>query len=102
VDHVRQIWGVAREAHNRLAQAVWFAGWTIPLTVLVLALSMPYWRAAVADSEYAMAQQIDYEDATLCVKFGFAAGTDKHFACKLDLLELRRSHERLSESASIP
>jgi hypothetical protein len=99
---VRPIWTVAREAHDRLGRLIWFAGWTVPLVVLGLAISIPFWRAVIADSEHSMAQQINYEDEALCAKFGFAAGTDKHFACKLDLLDLRHSHERMLAENTLP
>jgi hypothetical protein len=85
-----------------VARLVWFAGWTIPLVAVCLAVSIPFWRAVVADGEHAMAQQIDYEDEALCTKFGFAAGGDRHFACKLDLLDLRRSHERMLADNALP
>jgi len=49
-----------------------------------------------------MAQQIDYEDTALCVKFGFTAGTQQHFSCKLDLLDLRHNDEQLTAAYSIP
>ena len=49
-----------------------------------------------------MAQQIDYEDEALCARLGFAVGTDKHFACKLDLLALRRSHENMLAANTLP
>jgi hypothetical protein len=99
---VRQIWSIARDAHDRLGRLIWIAGWTIPLGALCLALSIPFWHAVIADSQHAMAQQIDYEDTALCARFGFAAGTDKHFACKLDLRDLRRSHERMLDAISLP
>jgi hypothetical protein len=99
---VKQIWGVARDAHDWLAGLVWHAGWTVPLVALGLAISIPFWRAVVADSQHAMAQQIDYEDEALCARFGFTKGTDTHFACKLDLLELRRSHESMLAARSLP
>lgn len=98
---MRQIWRRAQQAHDRLG-LVWFAGWSLPLAVLSLAFSVPLWRAAIDQSDYAMAQQIDYEDTALCVRFGFAAGTENHFACKLDLLELRRNHESLLAAGSLP
>jgi hypothetical protein len=100
--HVKQIWSVARETHDRLGRLVWAAGWAIPLVAFGLAISIPYWRAMLRDSERAMAQQVGYEDEALCARFGFAAGTEKHFACKLDLLELRHSHARMLEANSLP
>jgi hypothetical protein len=47
-------------------------------------------------------QQIDYEDSTMCRKFGFAAGTERFSSCKLDLLDLRHSHEKLVAATAIP
>jgi hypothetical protein len=73
----------------------------MPLGVLVIVLSIPLWRGAVAEAESQRVQQIDYEDTTLCVKFGFAAGTQQHFSCKLDLLDLRHNDEQLTAGYSM-
>jgi hypothetical protein len=95
---VRQFWNF----HDQLARLLWCAGWTVPPAVLGLGISIPYWQAVVADTEHAMAQQIDYEDGALCTRFGFAPGSDRHFACKLDLRDLRHSHERLLTAGGLP
>ena len=99
---MRQIWSIAQDVHDRLCRLIWLAGWTIPLVALGLAVSIPSWRALVAEREHAVAQQIDYENEALCARFGFAVGTDKHFACKLDLLALRRSHENMLAANTLP
>ena len=98
----KQIWSTTRRAHSRLTMLLWCAGWTIPLVIVVLALSLPFWRAVVAETEQTVAQQVDYEDGELCVKFGFATGEKSNASCKLDLLALRHSDERLVEGAALP
>jgi hypothetical protein len=76
--------------------------WTTPfLAILIVAVSIAYWRDVNIETEHAKTQQIDYEDTALCTKFGFAADTDKHAACKLDLLDLRHSHEELLSATSL-
>ena len=98
---MRQIWSVAQDVHDRLCRLIWFAGWTIPLVAWA-------WRSrsrlGVRWSPRAsiVAQQIDYENEALCARFGFAVGTDKHFACKLDLLDLRHSHENMLAENTLP
>jgi hypothetical protein len=99
---LKQVWTSGAQAHSRLSTLVWCAGWAIPLAVLVLAISVPFWRTVVAEAEQAMAQQIDYEDGALCAKFGFAAGTENYLSCKLDLADLRRNHEKLLAAGSTP
>jgi len=98
----KQIWSTSWRVHSRLTRLLWCAGWTIPLVIVVFALSLPFWRAVVTETEQAEAQQMDYEDGELCVKFGFATGEERNASCKLDLLALRHSHERLVEGAAIP
>src|ERR1044072_2275913 len=93
---LKQLWMAGSQAHDRLGELVWCAGWTIPLVGVGLAISLPLWRNVVADTRHAIAQQIDYEDDALCVKFGFAVNTAQYSSCKLDLLDLRRSHEKLN------
>jgi hypothetical protein len=88
--------------HDRLTRSLWSAGWTIPLGAFVLLLSIPFWQAVTIDAEQAAMQQIDYEDATLCAKFGFVAGSDKYASCMLDLFDLRRSHASLMVNTSLP
>ena len=74
----------------------------MPIGILVIVVSIPLWRAAVAEVGSQILLQIDYEDTSLCVKFGFAAGTQQHFSCKLDLLDLRHNHEQLTAAYSVP
>jgi hypothetical protein len=99
---LKQVWAAGAHANNRLTMLVWCAGWTIPLAVLGLAISLPFWHAVVAETEQAVTQQIDYEDGALCVRFGFAAGSATYLSCKLDLLDLRRRHEELLVARSMP
>lgn len=80
---------------------VWRGGWAI-VFVLLVAISLMYWRAVGEATRQTVAQQVDYEDGTLCAKFGFAAGTTRNASCKLDLLDLRRSHEQLLGATSVP
>jgi hypothetical protein len=99
---LKQVWAAGLHANNRLTTLLWCAGWTIPLAVLGLAISVPFWRAALAETEQAMVQQIDYEDGALCARFGFPSGSDKYLSCKLDLLDLRHRHEVLVAARSVP
>ena len=100
--HPKQVWTVTKNAHNRFSTFIWCAGWTIPLILLTLAISVPFWRSVSSDIEQAIARQVDYEDALLCVHFGFIQSTDEHANCKAALLDLRRNHERLMAATSIP
>ena len=93
---------VSRQLRDRMTELVFHAGWSMPLGILVIVVSIPLWRGAVAEAGSQMAQQIDYEDTALCVKFGFKAGTQQHFSCKLDLLDLRHNDEQLTAAYSIP
>jgi hypothetical protein len=99
---MRQILRMAWQQHDRLTRLMWSGGWTIPLAALALLLSIPFWQAAIINAERTAMQEIDYEDSTLCAKFGFAAGSDKYAACMLDLLDLRHGHERLMADAMLP
>jgi hypothetical protein len=63
---------------------------------------MAFWRRVAIENDLTVADQVEYEDAALCLNFGFALGTQKHDACKLDLLALRRSHEQLMARTSLP
>ena len=99
---MRQIWTAVWQGHDRLTKLMWCAGWTIPLAALALILSIPLWQAAIADTELTVMQQIDYDDAMICRKFGFDTGSTKFADCMTDLLELRRAHERLMADASFP
>ena len=80
---------------------VWCVGRAI-LLVLLVGASIQFWREVGTATERTVAQQVDYEDGALCVKFGFAEGNTGYTSCKLDLLDLRRSHERLLAATSIP
>jgi hypothetical protein len=99
---LKQAWVVGRQWHDRMTKLVFHAGWSLPISMVVIIVSMPLWRGAVAEAESQIVQQIDYEDTTLCVKFGFVVGTQQHFSCKLDLLDLRHSHEQLIGAYSMP
>jgi hypothetical protein len=70
--------------------------------MLLSAVSVAYWQNAIAESEHRMASQADYEDETLCVKFGFTRGSGQHDSCKLDLLVLRHTHENELMARSLP
>lgn len=98
---LKQAWAVGRQAHDHMAGLLFHAGWSMPLGILVIIASIPFWRGAVAEAGSQVAQQVDYEDTALCVKFGFAEGSQRNFSCKLDLLDLRRNDERLTAGYSI-
>ncbi len=87
---------------RRTGYLVWRNGPIILLPVLFFAISVALWRPLLADAAQTVATQVDYEDAVLCTKFGFAAGTPALAACKLDLLDLRHGHEQLLAAASYP
>ena len=99
---MKQIWRTTRKVHDQLTAPVWRAGWTVPLAVLVFAISIPFWRLVISEAKQTLAEQIDYDNSALCIKFGFSVDTEKHVACKLDLLDLRRSHEKLIAATSFP
>jgi len=84
----------------RAGKLTWRHGPAILLPVLFFAISIASWKAVISDTALAVANQVDYEDAALCTKFGFAAGTREHVACKLDLLDLRHGHEQLIAATS--
>jgi hypothetical protein len=73
-----------------------------PLVILGVVVSALFWRSVVLETQVFVSQQIEFEDAALCNKFGFPEGTPKFIACELDLLELRRNHEHLIAATSIP
>jgi hypothetical protein len=77
-------------------------GLMVLLAIVVFVVSIAFWRAAVTEGRLTLASQIDHEDTELCIRFGFAAGTARHDACKLALLDLRRSHEELLARTSLP
>jgi hypothetical protein len=99
---VNRIWGGVGLRRRRAARTLWHNGLTILVPVLFFAVSIAYWRGLIAETAQTMANQIEYEDAALCIKFGFAAGTKVHDACKLDLLDLRHRHEQLIAANSVP
>jgi hypothetical protein len=70
--------------------------------VLFCAVSIAFWRRVVIETDLTVADQVEYEDAALCLRFGFARGTQEHDACKLDLLDLRRNPEQLMTRTSLP
>ena len=72
------------------------------LPVLFFAVYIGFWRRVIIDTAQMVTSQVYYEDAQLCAKFGFPRGTEKHNACKLDLLDLRRSDEDLMTRTSLP
>jgi hypothetical protein len=74
----------------------------VVIAVLVCAVSVAFWRAVLIETEHTVASQVDYEDAALCSKFGFAVGSAKHDSCKFDLLDLRHRHEDLIRQTSFP
>jgi hypothetical protein len=80
---------------------IWRGGWAI-LFVLLVGISIQFWRAVEASEEQMVVQQVDFEDSALCAKFGFVTGTANYTSCKLDLLDLRRSDERLVAATSVP
>jgi hypothetical protein len=102
VVHVRHLWSIVWQGHDRLTKLVWCAGWTIQLVAVGLTISIPFWQAVIADTELTVMQQVGYEDSVLCRKFGFVAGTVKYAGCLADLLDLRHNHERLMADASLP
>ena len=99
---MRHLWTSVWQGHDRLTKLVWCAGWTIPLAALGLTVSIPFWQAVVVETELTVMQQIDYEDAILCRKFGFDTASAKFTNCMADLLDLRHDHERLMADASLP
>lgn len=90
------------QAHDQLSRLVWSGGLMIPLVVLGLAVSVPFWRTVAAEAEQVVSEQIDAEDGELCVRFGFPAFGEKHAACKAELLALRQSHAKLLSASSVP
>jgi hypothetical protein len=96
---MKLVWNVAHRRHREAALNS-YAVCVVALAGLVL--SAIFLREAVREADLKVAQQVDYEDGVLCAKFGFPQGTERHFACKLDLLDLRRDHENLVAANSIP
>jgi hypothetical protein len=92
-----EIGAAVRYFSGRTNQIAWWA-----VAVAALALSIPFWQAVVAERQHVVAQQIEYEDEALCLRLGFALGTDTHAACKAELLNLRRDHEQLLSANSLP
>jgi len=92
-------WNVA---HRRRREAAFSFCAVSVIALAGLGLSAIFWRQVVWEANATIAQQIDYEDGVLCAKFGFPQGTEKHLACKLDLLDLRRDDEKLVAANSLP
>jgi hypothetical protein len=67
----------------------------VVVMVILFCISAAFWRSVSMETERTVANQIDYEDAALCSKFGLVLGSARHDACKLDLLDLRHRHEDL-------
>ena len=74
----------------------------VVVAILGCAVSVAFWRAVFMEIDHAVASQVEYEDAALCRKFGFAVRTAEHDVCKLDLLDLRHRHEDLIRQTSFP
>ena len=72
------------------------------IALLCCAVSAAFWWGVFTETEQTLARQVDYEDAALCAKFGFAVSTAEHDACKIDLLDLRHRHADLMRQASFP
>jgi hypothetical protein len=99
---MNQVWEFTRQSRSRLRKRIGHSASTVLLVVLFIAVSVAFWRALITETDLNVASQVDYEDATLCTKFGFAAGTEAHIACKSDLLNLRHSDETLLAGTSLP
>jgi hypothetical protein len=101
---MNRISGVGRRKNPRVAPLSWLwnNGPMIRLPVLLLTIFLIYWQALASETARVVASQIDHDDTSLCIKFGFAADTEAHDACKLELLDLRHSHERLMAANSVP
>ena len=94
-----EVWAVVRRRPRRSGAPI---SPIVVLSVLLCAVSVAFWRAVLIETKLTVAGQVDYEDAALCNKLGFALGTAKHDACKLDLLDLRHRHEDLMAQSSLP
>ena len=46
-------------------------GLMVLLAIVVFAVSIAFWRAAVTEGRLTLASQVDREDAELCIRFGF-------------------------------
>lgn len=89
-----QAWCCRRVVHVAgLGLVLLVLGWEVGIIVL---------PDPGAKLEQAIQEQIGYEDGILCRKFGFAAGTQDHAGCKLDLADLRRRHEQLRAAYDFP
>ena len=96
-----EVWAVVRRRCRR-SDAPISPTVVVVLSVMLCAVSVAFWRAVLIETKVTVAGQVDYEDAALCSKLGFALGTAKHDACKLDLLDLRHRHEDLLVQSSPP
>jgi hypothetical protein len=99
---MNQAWWIAPLRRRRLRTRMWHNGFIILLPVLLCVVSIAFWCALITQMVRSVTSQADYEDEQLCIKFGFPRGTDKHNACKLDLLDLRRNDEDLIARTSLP
>ena len=95
------VWSVFRRRPHRSGAPI-SPILVVVLSVLLCAVSVAFWQAVLIETRLTVAGQIDYEDAALCNKLGFALGTAKHDGCKLDLLDLRHRHEDLMAQSSLP
>lgn len=96
-----QVWRVVRR-RCRSRTLISSTVVVVLLPVLFCAVSIGFWRALIIENKLTVSSQGDYEDAALCIKFGFPRGTEKHDSCKLDLLNLRHSDEDLMARTSLP
>jgi hypothetical protein len=92
-------WAVVR---RRRRSGTWISPIVVVVVILFCAISVAFWRLVFIEDEHTVANQVDYDDAALCSKFGFALGSARHDACKFDLLDLRHRHEYLIRQSSFP
>ena len=81
-----QVWRLVRR-RRRPRTLISSIAVVVLLPVLFCSISIAFWRAVIIETKLSVASQVDYEDAALCIKFGFPRGTEKHDSCKLDLLK---------------
>ena len=83
---------------------IWQNRLRISLVTLLFAVSAAYWRHYWENVDSIMASRVEYEDATLCTKFGFVIGAidGKHKSCMVDLLDLRVSDEEMIAVTAMP
>jgi hypothetical protein len=93
-----EIWAVVRR--RRSGKSI--SPIVVVVVILFFAVSVAFWQSVFMEVEQIVANQVDYEDAALCSKFGFALGSARHDDCKFDLLDLRHRHEDLIRQTSFP